>query len=379
LAGASGSSPSCHEESEGPRAGGMDRNDRGDRDDGKLRLLNPLSIRFSQSRIAPQFRDGHLLEEASAQVYEAPLDVSAHQLAVTSAPSDSAAGPPPYDVVLVPPFPLIRVISWRPKLRSADGEAQRDKNGDVVLGKRNWFALDNRRLQSMQRAAAKRWPRRCCVVVRCIEEVPGQTIRELRKFRTTTEGRSVDIGFHFGDSKPWSWAGEAPPGALGGGESCPEVPPEGYFTEELWDASLWAPHAVAVSNHTIDVGPGDDEAFTESVPAVPSKARAAIDPMPSECASAPMSTSGRRQQHVGGVPRHCILVNCPATGWEYIDPSGKVQGPFDLAKMRAWHQHGFFYAALPMRCDSADEFAPFAQLWPMGAQPFTTQVIRHRQ
>lgn len=38
------------------------------------------------------------------------------------------------------------------------------------------------------------------------EEVPGTTIRELRKFRTTSEGKSVDVGFHFGEPKQWSWA-----------------------------------------------------------------------------------------------------------------------------------------------------------------------------
>merc|ERR1719203_2057673 len=103
----------------------------------------------------------------------------------------------------------------------------------------------------MQWAAAKRWPRRCCVVVRCIEEVPGgSTIRELRKFRTTTEGKSVQVGVRVGDTVAWSWVTDAPQGveeALSNG-SCSAMEPEGFFSEDLPDATVWAPHAVAVAS-----------------------------------------------------------------------------------------------------------------------------------
>lgn len=90
---------------------------------GRLRLLNPLSIRFSQPRIAAHFRDGHRLEEAAAGFVEMPL-ANLRDLDTSALKGDSAPGAPPYDTVLVPPFPEIRVISWRPKLRRPDGEAE---------------------------------------------------------------------------------------------------------------------------------------------------------------------------------------------------------------------------------------------------------------
>ncbi|CAE8588737.1 unnamed protein product, partial [Polarella glacialis] len=191
---------------------------------GSWRLLNPLSIRFSQPRIAPHFRDGHLLQDTVSEVFEAQLEDPQRHF---SRLQDAAEGAPPYDLVLVPPFPAIRVISWLPKIRRPDGEAERDANGDQILGRRAWFALDNRRLYSMQCAAAKRWPRRCCVVVRCVEEVPGTTIKELRKFRTTTEGRSIDIGVRAGDCRPWCWTQAAPPCARGVGD----VEADGLYPE----------------------------------------------------------------------------------------------------------------------------------------------------
>lgn len=302
-------------------------------EEGKWRLLNPLTIRFSQPRVAPHFRDGHLLDETVAEVYETTLESPA---SVGPCAPDAAEGLPPYDTVLVPPFPAIRVISWLPKIRRPDGEAERDANGDQILGKRAWFALDNRRLHSMQCAAAKRWPRRCCVVVRCIEEVPGTTIRELRKFRTTTEGRSVEVGIRVGETELWSWTKVAPPGAR-----ADMLEAEGLFAEDLWDAEQWAPRVVAVSEGR---GEEDGEEKEEGV-------------------------RGRRGK----------LVTCPATGWQYIDPTGKVQGPFGLEKMRLWHQHQFFYTDLQMRCDPVDAFAPFSVLFPTGAgEPFQARVMRYR-
>ncbi|CAJ1334023.1 unnamed protein product [Effrenium voratum] len=157
--------------------------------------------------------------------------------------ASDAGGVPGYDLVLVPPFPAIRVISWLPKLRRPDGEAERDANGDQLLGKRAWFALDNRRLYSLQCAAAKRWPRRCCVVVRCIEEVPGgEGLRELRKFRTTTEGRSVEVGARVGETQTFTWMQAAPPGA-----HMARLEVEGLFAEDLFDALQWAPQALAAA------------------------------------------------------------------------------------------------------------------------------------
>lgn len=306
---------------------------------GRWRLLNPLSIRFSQPRIAPHYRDGRQLDETVAEVYEAPLEFGG---GACGGIAHAATGPPPFDVVLVPPFPSIRVISWLPKIRRPDGEAERNSNGDQILGERAWFALDNRRLHSMQWAAAKRWPRRCCVAVRCIEEVPGTTIRELRKFRTTTEGRSVEIGVRVGETQLWSWLKAAPPGA-----QIDSLEHEGFFAEDLWDAERWAPHAIAVASQA--------------------EAEDALIEKPER--------GSRRLQYA----QRTKAVACPESGWQYVDPSGKIQGPFGLEKMRLWNKHAFFYANLQMRCSPEDAFKPFAEIFPEGVEPFEDGVLRFKQ
>merc|ERR1712136_538905 len=138
------------------------------------------------------------------------------------------------------------------------GEAETDRYGDQVYGERAWFALDNRRLHVLQSFATQMWPKRCSIIVRCLEEVPGTTVRELRKFRTTTEGRSVEVGARGGSSGRWRWQDALPRGA-----SCENVANEGVFSE---------------------------------------------------------------------------LLSAPEDGWQYIDHSGKVQGPFCREKMRLWNE-----------------------------------------
>lgn len=375
------------------------------KDEGKLRLLNPLNIRFSQPRIAPHFRDGHLLHETAAEVRTVPLEDNP---ALERAP-DSAEGVPPYDLVILPPFPCIRVISWLPKLRGSDGEAERDANGDQILGKRAWFVLDNRRLQTLQTAAAKAWPRRCCAVVRCLEEVPGTTIRELRKFRTTTEGRSIEVGVRVGDAYPWSWVQDAPAGAR-----AEELVAEGPFAEDLWDAERWAPQAVAAtaSGNSLEDAPESEPAHREPQPPRPAPkaaavrqtepqrrnshggyaGRAQVAPQPPAYAGFggyppawPVPGGGFNHLDIGGLAdiggvfnQGRQLAACPENGWEYIDPSGTVRGPFELAKMRLWHQHGFFFPHLPMRCTPEDGFVPFKDLFPAPAEPFKSCVTRYK-
>eukprot|EP00931_Biecheleriopsis_adriatica_P064337 TRINITY_DN39135_c0_g1_i1.p1 TRINITY_DN39135_c0_g1~~TRINITY_DN39135_c0_g1_i1.p1 ORF type:complete len:317 (-),score=64.99 TRINITY_DN39135_c0_g1_i1:44-994(-) len=309
-------------------------------EEGEWRLLNPLAIRFSQPRVAPHFRDGHLLRDTVNEVYDAYLQDAG---SAGAAPKDAAVGVPPFDTVLVPPFPAIRVISWHPKIRRPDGEAERDVNGDQILGKRAWFALDNRRLHTLQCAAAKRWPRRCCVAVKCIEEVPGSTIKELRKFRTTTEGRSIDVGMRQGDTRPFHWTHVAPPGARS-----QEIEAEGLFVEDLFDALQWAPQAVAMASRASQLEQETDQ------------------------------PQGGTEGYGGG-KKEVKIAPCPENGWQYMDPAGRIQGPFPLEKMRLWHQHNFFYADLPMRSDPVDAFLPFAKLFPPGEVPFSSRVFRYRQ
>jgi len=344
-----------------------------------LRLLNPLHIRFSQPRIAPHFRDGHLLEETEKEVH---ADLCIEERPAYEHSPDAAEGRPPYDLVVLPPFPAIRVISWMPKLRGADGEVERDSNGDQILGKRAWFALDNRRLWNLQTAAAKAWPKRCCAVVRCLEDVPGTTIRELRKFRTTTEGMSIELGVRCGDTTSWSWSQAAPSGARVEEDSM-----EGLFAEELWDALQWAPQAATAAclRDPEDFVPRQKSSASrnqaaEEVEEVQQKPRAAAPvkanggyPQYPAVHHAPNSNGG-----ASGGGRRGEQTACPEQGWQYIDPNGLTQGPFDRRKMRLWHEHGFFYPDLRMRCSTEDAFVSFNVLFPQPTEPFLGIVTRYK-
>jgi len=351
---------------------------------GCLRLLNPLSIRFSQPRIALHFRDGHMLDETGKEVFLENLDAQP----AFDVSSDADDGPPPYDMVIQLPFPVIRVISWMPKLRGADGEAERDSNGDQILGKRAWFALDNRRLWSMQNAAAKVWPKRCCAVVRCIEDVPGTTIRELRKFRTTTEGKQIELGVRCGETTPWMWCEAAPDGARFEEDSI-----EGLFAEDLWDAHQWAPKAAAsaLEKDPEETVPRNSSAYERAIAAEenPEPQAAAptrngtttnggygyptSGPRPAAATPSPAAWGGG---YAGG--RRGEPATCPEAGWQYVDPAGATQGPFDRKKMRLWHEHNFFYPDLLMRSNAQDAFVPFKVLFPQPTEPFLGVVMRYK-
>jgi len=341
---------------------------------GVLRLLNPLNIRFSQPRVAPHFRDGHLLEETAGEIRSVQVeDEPAFEVA-----KDAADGKPPYDVVILPPFPAIRVISWMPKLRGADGEAERDSNGDQILGHRAWFALDNRRLWTLRTAAAKAWPKKCCAVVRCLEDVPGTTIKELRKFRTTTEGKQIELGARSGDTTSWNWLLAAPPGA-----KVQEDSVEGLFSEDLWDALQWAPQAAAAASErdpedfvprTSSKQVGATQQAHGSVPSTAAKSNGGYSAfVPNASTKNPVVPTAGAGGFSVGEPS-----TCPEQGWQYIDPAGKIQGPFDRRKMRLWHEHGYFYPDLLMRSSNQDAFMPFNKLFPKPTEPFLGIVIRFR-
>lgn len=192
-----------------------------------MKLLDPLAIRFSQAHISPFFRDGRPLEGADKLIEIEPLP----------APENGKKAPP-YDVFLIHPFPIIGVISWRPKIRDTTGVVEYDDRGLEKIGNRAWFTFDNRRLCALQRAAMEQWPKRACIVVVCLEDVPGEG-REVRKFRTRTEGNWVEVSSStLGTSERdvlchWDWKVEA----AGADGQTPDQRVQGAFSEDLWDAS----------------------------------------------------------------------------------------------------------------------------------------------
>lgn len=152
-------------------------------------LLSPFEVHFSQTRIRPEFQDGHKLEETIEQikVEEKKVDVDKDF------------------VVLGMPFPRIEVTRWRCKLREADGTPKLDDATGLELysHEEHWFTLDNRRLCCLQRAAAALWPVEARCEVIAIPATLART-RELRKFDTRTFGCSVIVGGH-DDPCPETW------------------------------------------------------------------------------------------------------------------------------------------------------------------------------
>mmetsp|Transcript_400 Transcript_400/g.1242 ORF Transcript_400/g.1242 Transcript_400/m.1242 type:complete len:88 (-) Transcript_400:226-489(-) len=68
--------------------------------------------------------------------------------------------------------------------------------------------------------------------------------------------------------------------------------------------------------------------------------------------------------------------SCPATGWQYVDPKGNIQGPFTLLEMQLWNSMGYFRPELCMRCDANDPFVEFSKLFPPHLVPFESYPRR---
>lgn len=89
-----------------------------------------------------------------------------------------------FDLELCPPFGPIRVLQKGPHL----------------------WALDNRRLYALQVAATQRWPRRCRVRLLLSDRLPRKKFKtQYRKFKTQSEGRTVQIISRYQKFDSWSW------------------------------------------------------------------------------------------------------------------------------------------------------------------------------
>mmetsp|Transcript_54654 Transcript_54654/g.125515 ORF Transcript_54654/g.125515 Transcript_54654/m.125515 type:complete len:322 (+) Transcript_54654:39-1004(+) len=140
------------------------------------RLVNPLEIRFSQPVVRPSFSDKNAVQEA--------VDTTHLEDGSTE-----------FDGVLRPPFPSIRIIAWRPRLRIA---------GRMYMAEQQLYTLDNRRLYALQLAAMQHWPKRVGVMVGVAPRLPGQS--HARKFRNPTAGVEVDVGHNFSSpDRTWCW------------------------------------------------------------------------------------------------------------------------------------------------------------------------------
>lgn len=85
-----------------------------------------------------------------------------------------------------------------------------------------------------------------------------------------------------------------------------------------------------------------------------------------------------QQQATQGHSNHGLKAACPQSGWQYVDPKQNIQGPFTLMEMQQWNSMGYFRPDLPMRCDPADPFLPFSELFPHPLIPFQSYPKRPR-
>eukprot|EP00392_Amoebophrya_sp_AT5.2_P017050 g17365.t1 len=83
----------------------------------------------------------------------------------------------------------------------------------------------------------------------------------------------------------------------------------------------------------------------------------------------PQAGPAAHQQHQHHLARSSRQ-ECPKHGWQYVDPKGLMQGPFDLDEMQQWHQLGYFKPELKMRFCETMDFVPFQLLFPHPNIPF---------
>merc|ERR1712032_27047 len=63
-------------------------------------------------------------------------------------------------------------------------------------------------------------------------------------------------------------------------------------------------------------------------------------------------------------PAQILGGGMPCTAWFYETPTGEVQGPFSVTRMRAWHAFGYFLPSLNVRIDWYQEFYQLKDLFP---------------
>lgn len=135
------------------------------------RLICPFAVRFTQDEIKSKFEDGQDLEETVKEIQSEP-------------------GVDGYDFILKAPFLKLQ-ITRRSLVHTDLAEDDVD----------HWFALGNRRLYCLQRAAASLWPKKCAARV--------DLVHAEKKDVSTVIGHAVTIEQldkrHAEQSNRWDW------------------------------------------------------------------------------------------------------------------------------------------------------------------------------
>eukprot|EP00927_Polykrikos_kofoidii_P066144 TRINITY_DN61797_c0_g1_i1.p1 TRINITY_DN61797_c0_g1~~TRINITY_DN61797_c0_g1_i1.p1 ORF type:complete len:451 (+),score=82.21 TRINITY_DN61797_c0_g1_i1:60-1412(+) len=132
-----------------------------------------FQIRFSQEQIHPFFHKRGPIQDVLPQIDNELAEPSKE--GVEEDAEDATVFLAPV-VKLLPPFPAIRC-------------AKHPLHGEMV-------SLDNRRLYALQSAAVERWPARCLVRVRALEQLPAEILSV--EFHKLAEGGTGPLGSFLG-------------------------------------------------------------------------------------------------------------------------------------------------------------------------------------
>lgn len=184
--------------------------------------IDPLELRFSQRKMRNVFADGMLIEDSVQQVRA--VRRSAEDAQIYGAQWRLEA-----------PFPPVEVLRFRCKLRDENtGRPLLDKETgqERFESEESWFTLDNRRLYCLQRAAVGLLPERATAAA-VAELGKERRLREIRKFRTLDNGKSIEVGSVV-DGVPfetWCWAAEAKRQASSGSKARGRGKTNGHASE----------------------------------------------------------------------------------------------------------------------------------------------------
>lgn len=199
-----------------------------------LRIIDPLEVKFSQQVVYPSFRNGTGFKVVLDTMKETEIDFerlnesasvasSMTRAIKLSASSVSITAPKNKKIkealdsakclrILKHKFPPIRVVLHKPKLRDKVGKPLLDKSGEQLYGPEEYYTLDNRRLFCLQRKAvvknhlvkkpSKRQihpsEQKVLVVCEILDMNARAKATELSKFRTRTNGETIEIGYFLG-------------------------------------------------------------------------------------------------------------------------------------------------------------------------------------
>lgn len=130
-------------------------------------------------------------------------------------------------------------------------------------------------------------------------------------------------------------------------------------------------YPVSASQHPVAARPPPAQQQQQQLPP-----QRAPQQQPQQQQQVPRPAPSQPAKQQPGIQGHGTKLPCPTTGWQYVDPKQKIQGPFTLLEMQQWNSMGYFRPDLPMRCDTSDAFVPFAELYPHPLIPFQSYPNR---